>query len=126
MSNRRDEYVQKLKVQLDEWNQDLDRLEKRAREVRSDAESAYRERIAALRTKQQEVEHKLKDLRTASETAWEAMKSGLEEAREEFRRAFEKTRREGPAGDVKPILEAGEPLTPPTSEPSDTDKKKEK
>ena len=121
MNTKRDEYVEKLKLQLDDWNEDLDRLEKLAGELRSDAKSAYQERIADLRGKRREVERKLRGLRTAGESAWAAMKSGLEEAREEFQRSFEETRREGPAPDVKPILEAGEPLSPPHSESSQSD-----
>lgn len=94
MAEKREEYVEKLKGQLDEWNAALDRLEKRAGELKAEARERYEERLAALRTKQQEILGKLKDLQAAGESAWDAIKASLEAGRTEFKRAYEEAESE--------------------------------
>jgi hypothetical protein len=94
MAEKREEYVEKIKGQLDEWNAAIDGLEKRAGELKAEARERYQERVAALRTKQQEILGKLKDLQATGESAWDAVKASLEVARTEFKRAYEEAESE--------------------------------
>lgn len=97
MAEKRDEYVDKMKRQLDEWNASIDKLESRAGELKAEAREQYQARVAALRAKREELLGKLKELQAAGENAWEAVKSGIEVARTEFKRAYEEARSETPS-----------------------------
>jgi uncharacterized coiled-coil DUF342 family protein len=78
MSQTRDTYVQKMKAQLDRWNEEIDRLAARAAEVKADAREEYRARIEDLRTKRHVAEGKLDELRHSGEEAWSDLKAGME------------------------------------------------
>ncbi len=106
MAERREEYVERIKRQLDEWNAGIDRLEKRAGELRAEARQRYEARVAALRAKRQELQGKLKEIQASGESAWDAVKASFEAARTEFKRAYEETESETPelpgSGDEPP------------------------
>lgn len=94
MAEKRDEYVEKIKGQLDEWNAAIDKLEKRAGELTAEARQRFQTRVEALRAKRQEIHGKLKDLQATGESAWDAIKASLEVARTEFKRAYEEAESE--------------------------------
>ncbi|NIW35243.1 MAG: hypothetical protein GWN32_01300 [Gemmatimonadetes bacterium] len=96
MAEKREEYVERIKRQLDEWNAAIDRLEKRASDLTAEARQRYQARVSALREKRQEIQGKLKELQASGESAWEAVKAGVEAARTEFKRAYEETEKETP------------------------------
>jgi peptidoglycan hydrolase CwlO-like protein len=97
MAEKRDEYVDKIKGQLDEWNAAIDKLEKRPGELTAEARERYQARVAALRAKRQEIQGKLKEIQAAGESAWDAIKASVEVARTEFKRAYEEAESETPA-----------------------------
>ena len=76
----RDEYLEKMKAQLDHWNSEIDKLEDRSQEVQADAQSEYRERIDALKQRRQEVREKLDTLQNAGEGAWQDVRAGIDMA----------------------------------------------
>jgi chromosome segregation ATPase len=94
MADKRDEYVDKLKRQLDEWNAAIDNLEQRAGELKAEARERYQARLAVLRAKRQEIQGKLKEIQAAGESAWDAIKASVEVARTEFKRAYEEAESE--------------------------------
>jgi uncharacterized coiled-coil DUF342 family protein len=97
MAEKRDEYVEKIKAQLDEWNAAIDRLETRAGELTAEARQRFEARVDALRAKRQEIYGKLKEIQAAGESAWDAIKASVEVARTEFKRAYEEAESETPA-----------------------------
>lgn len=76
--SERDAYVQKIKAQLDHWNAEIDKLEAKSQEASADAQIEYREQIDTLKQRRQEITEKLAALKTAGDSAWEDMKSGVE------------------------------------------------
>ncbi len=94
MAEKREEYVEKIKGQLDEWNAAIDKLEKRAGELKAEGRERYEARVKALRAKQQELIGKLKDLQAAGGSAWDAIKASVEAGRAEFKRAYEEAESE--------------------------------
>jgi peptidoglycan hydrolase CwlO-like protein len=97
MAEKREEYVERMKRQLDEWNAAIDKLEKRAGELTAEARQRVQARVAALRAKRQEIQGKLKEMQAAGESAWDAIKASVEAARTEFKRAYEETESETPS-----------------------------
>jgi uncharacterized coiled-coil DUF342 family protein len=76
----RDEYVRKMHGLLDKMNNEIDELSARAQEARADAREEYEEKIAQLRTRQEEARRKLASLRDSGEGAWQDLKAGVEMA----------------------------------------------
>lgn len=90
--SKRDEYVEKMKMQLDEWNTKLATLETRASQVKDDAKDKYEEEMAVIVRKRDEAKGKLSELQGAGEEAWEELKSGMDQAWSSLRESFEKAR----------------------------------
>ncbi|HOY69939.1 MAG TPA: hypothetical protein PL131_03955 [Methylotenera sp.] len=74
----KDEYVAKLKAQLDEWSTDIDELEVQANLAKAELKDKYAEQIAELKAKKTEAEGKVSELQDAAEEAWEEIKKGGE------------------------------------------------
>ena len=83
----RDAYVQKMKAALDEWNAELSRLEAKASAAKADARIKYNAQIESVRKQRDEGRAKLRELESASETAWRDMQRGFESAWEDINRA---------------------------------------
>lgn len=91
MANR-DEYVEKLKARLDEWNAELTRWEAKAKTAQTDARIEYERRIEALRQQRDSAVDQLKRVQSAAGGAWLELARGADEAWERMRDAFEKAR----------------------------------
>lgn len=79
MSNR-DQYVAKMKAQLDQWNADIDKLEAKAKETEADVRIEHQEEIEAIKAQRDQLVDKLEEVENASEAAWEDIKTGAESA----------------------------------------------
>ncbi|MFN3954384.1 MAG: hypothetical protein ACK4LQ_08010 [Pararhodobacter sp.] len=86
----KDQYVEKAKARLDQWNADIDKLQAQAAEARADARIAYERQIAELRKQRDEAEAKLKEVNAASGEAWRDMKAGFDKAWDNASSAFDK------------------------------------
>ena len=94
---KRDEFVEKMKRRLDEWNAEINNLDEKVREVKADLKDKYKSQIEELRTKGDEIEEKLEKSRVAGEDAWEKLKSdadrtwtALKDSINTFKSHFEK------------------------------------
>ena len=76
----RDDYVEKMKTNLDAWNASIDNLEAKARVAEADAQNTYNEQIEALRKQRDDASAKLGELRAAGDDAWEDLRTGMETA----------------------------------------------
>ena len=86
--SHRDEYVTKMKLQLDELNTQMDDLEARAKASKEEAHDKYREEMAKLHHQSQLAKGKLDDMKSASEEAWESMVTEMEKVRDAFVHSF--------------------------------------
>lgn len=89
----KDEYIAKLKAQLDEWSAEIDELEVKAHLAKADAKDKYQEQLAVLKTKRDEAKSKVNELQGAAEDAWEELKKGGEEAWEAITKAVAEARK---------------------------------
>lgn len=87
--NTREEYIQKLKSKLDEWDDDLATLETNAEKAEGELKREYSKQIEAIKERRQEAMRKLDELRSASEDAWEDLKEGMETSWEAMDEAVE-------------------------------------
>lgn len=87
MANR-DVYIAKMKLQLDELNASMSRLEANAAEAKEDAREKYKEEMAKLRHQSDLALAKLNDLKSTSEDTWESMVTEMEKVRDAFTHSF--------------------------------------
>jgi predicted ATP-binding protein involved in virulence len=88
MKDKRKAYEEKLDAQLKEWGAQLALLKARAENAKADAKNEYYKTIEILKHKQDDAATKLRELKTASDEAWEDIKTGVEKVRTEVKNAF--------------------------------------
>lgn len=86
----RHEYIEKLKVKLDEWDADIDEFEDKAAKAKADLKFELEDQISLLRLKRDIARLKLSEIMDASEEAWEDVIQGADEAWGNMMDALEK------------------------------------
>lgn len=89
MANRH-EYVEKFKAKLDEWDIEIDELEAKALQAKSDIKYEVEDQLTSLRLKRDLAKVKMAEVKDASEEAWEDIKAGADEAWGSLKEALEK------------------------------------
>jgi hypothetical protein len=88
----RDEYVNKLKAQIDHWNAEMARWQQQAQNASKEASARYVKQLEQFRAKRDEAMVELRRLQNASLDAWADMMRGAESALKSWQDAFEKAR----------------------------------
>ena len=89
MSNR-DEYVEKMKAQLDQWNAEIVKWEVKAQGAQAEARVEYEKRLVTLHEQREKAMYQMKLLQSAAGEAWVEMMRGTDEAWARMREAFDK------------------------------------
>lgn len=74
----REEYVAKLKSQLDEWNAEIDKLEAKLAEVTGPAREKLEPYLAKAREGRDEAVRKLAELKNSGEESWDKLEGEAE------------------------------------------------
>ena len=90
----RDEYVAKLRSQIDQWNAEAAKWEAKAREAQAGVRAEYERQLAQFRTRRDAAMNEVKRLQSASTDAWKDMIQGADAAFKSMQVAFEKARSE--------------------------------
>lgn len=86
----RHEYIEKLKVKLDEWDADIEELENRTQQTTAELKSEFEDQLISLRLQRDIARLKLAEMMDASEEAWEDLTQGADEAWDNMMDAIEK------------------------------------
>ncbi|MGZ5071688.1 MAG: sll1863 family stress response protein, partial [Usitatibacter sp.] len=76
----RDDYVAKLKTQLDRWNADVAKWEAQADTAKADMKKQYAKQLEILRAQREVARYNLRLVKGASATAWTDLSKGADEA----------------------------------------------
>ena len=87
MSNR-DDYIAKLKLQLDALNGQIDTLETKVSEAKQDVQKGYNEEMRKLRHEAKLADAKLDELKAATAETWESLVAETEKVRDAFVHSF--------------------------------------
>jgi len=90
--SKRDEYVERLKAQLDQWNAEVTKWEAQAREAQASMRAEYDKQLAEFRERRDQALKTLHDVQSASVDMWADLARGSDEAWAKMREAFEKAR----------------------------------
>jgi hypothetical protein len=80
MGKERDAYVEKLKMKIDEYNAEIDRLQTGAHEAQVTGVASYQKYLLELKAKHLVLKEKMVELHHAGEGAWEDVKTGVDTA----------------------------------------------
>ena len=90
--NNRDEYVEKMKAQLDQWERQTVMWEAAAREATSEAKMELEKQVGIMKSRADDLVFRMELLKSASADAWQEIARGADEARKAMQDAFEKAR----------------------------------
>jgi multidrug resistance efflux pump len=90
--SKRDEYVEKLKGQLDQWNAEVAKWEAKAQNAQAGARAEYDKHLNELRRRRDQALEQMKRLQAATGDAWVDLVRGADEAWAKMREALEKSR----------------------------------
>lgn len=88
----RDEYVQKLKSQLDEWNAEAAKWEAKAKAAGDEVKSEHQRQLALFHQRRDEGMQKMKEIQAAGSDAWMEMMRGADDAWKRMQDAFNQAR----------------------------------
>ena len=88
----RDDYVEKLKAQLDLWNTQITTWESATREATAEAKIELEKQVGIMRSRLDDVVFRMELLKGASADAWQEIARGADESRKTMQDAFEKAR----------------------------------
>ena len=90
----KEEFAEKLKAQLNEWNIEIEQLQARAKESYVDASVSIENYLETLREKRDIAQKNLEEFYKTSGSSWEHLKKGAENAWKELKEALEKAKSE--------------------------------
>ena len=85
---KRDEYIQKMKSQLDGLNAKMDEVAAKAKDAKEEARAKYKNEVAGLRHQSKVAAAKLEELKAAGADRWEAMVAEMDKMRDAFVHSF--------------------------------------
>jgi len=77
---KREEYVDKMKSQLDQWNAEAARWEEKVKHAETDMKAEYERQLEAVRSRRDEAVYNLHQLQAASADAWMDLMRGVDDA----------------------------------------------
>ncbi|HKA39665.1 MAG TPA: hypothetical protein VKD25_07850 [Burkholderiales bacterium] len=89
---QRDEYVEKLKKQLDDWNAEAAKWEAKAKAAQAGMRADYEKQLAAFRRQRDQALEQMRQVQASSGEAWQDLVRGTDDAWARMREAVEKAR----------------------------------
>lgn len=90
--NNRDEYLEKLKAQLGQWEHQTVAWEAAARAATAEAKTELEKQIGIMKSRADDLVYRTELLKGASAEAWQEVARGADEACKTMQDAFEKAR----------------------------------
>lgn len=88
--SQRDEYLNKLKAQLDQWNAEVSKWEARAKGAQADVRIEYDKQLETYRHQRDQALEHMRKVQAATGDAWIDLVRGADDAWAKMKEAFEK------------------------------------
>lgn len=85
---KRDEYVAKIKSELDDLNAQIDKLAAKSVDAKKEMQAKYKQEMADLRAHSGKASAKLDELKNAGEDAWENMVAEMDKIGDAFKHSY--------------------------------------
>ena len=100
--NKRDQYLDKLKLQLDVWNAEVTKWEAKTRGAQADMRAEYEKQLETFRRQRDQGLEQLRKVQGATGDAWIELVRGTDDAWSRMREAFEKAKSHFQKPDTNP------------------------
>ena len=90
--NNRDEYVEKMRAQLSQWNSQMARWEAATKEASAETRIELEKQMGIMKSRADDLVFRMELLKGASADAWQEIARGADEARKTMQDALEKAR----------------------------------
>ncbi|HYA46519.1 MAG TPA: hypothetical protein VEF92_03110 [Burkholderiales bacterium] len=90
--SKRDDYVNNLKSQLDQWNAEITKWEGQAKAAQANLRAEYEKQLAGFRARRDQATEQLRKIQAATGDAWIDLARGADQAWASMSEAFEKAR----------------------------------
>ncbi len=77
---KKDEYCTTMESQIKKWDTEVDGLNTKGKQLSAEARGSYDTQVEAMRAHRDLAFAKLKEMRTANESAWQHMQAGVDAA----------------------------------------------
>lgn len=88
--NSRDQYVETLKTQLDQWNTEVAKWEEKTKTAQADMQAGYEKQLEEFRRQRDRALEQMRQVQGASADAWQNLMRSTDEAWAKTREAYEK------------------------------------
>lgn len=88
-TDRREEYQQKVRAELDKINARIDEFRAKVDHAKADASAEYHSQLEQLISKRDAAQNKLQELQQSSGEAWDELQRGFENAWNELNKSFQ-------------------------------------
>jgi predicted nucleic acid-binding Zn-ribbon protein len=85
---KRDQYVAKIKSQIDDMNAQLDKLAAKSKSAKKEMQAKYKQEMADLRAQSSKASAKLDELKNAGDDAWESMVAEMDKIGDAFKHSY--------------------------------------
>ena len=86
----KDEYYATMDSEIKKWDAEVDTLNAKGKQLNADMQAGFDTQVKAMRADRELAYSKLEELRTANESAWQQMQSGMDAAWTSMKHALEK------------------------------------
>jgi hypothetical protein len=87
---KKDDYCATMESEIKKWDVEVDNLNAKGMQMSAEARTSYDTQVKALRADRDFAYSKLKEMRTANESAWQHMQSGVDAAWTSMKNGLEK------------------------------------
>jgi pyridoxine 5'-phosphate synthase PdxJ len=87
---KKDEYCATMESEIKKWDAEVDKLNAKGKQMGADVRAGYDTQVKAMRADRDLAYTKLQELRTANESAWQHMQSGMDAAWASMKNALAK------------------------------------
>lgn len=88
--SQRDEYLRKLKAQLDQWNAEVTKWEAKTKGAQADVRIEYEKQLETFRHQRDQALEQMRKVQAATGDAWIGLVRGADDAWAKMKVAFEK------------------------------------
>lgn len=88
--SHRDEYLNKLKAQLDQWNAEVSKWEAKAKGAQADVRTEYDKQLETYRHQRDQALEHMRKVQAATGDAWMDLVRGADDAWAKMKEVFEK------------------------------------
>jgi len=88
--SKKDEYCATMESEIKKWDEEVDKLNAKGKQVSADLRVGYDTQLKAMRADRDLAFSKLQEVRTANESAWQHMQAGMDAAWNSMKNALDK------------------------------------